>query len=586
MRWEANRYELIEVAQGKRFADLFIQNGTIVNVYSGELLPLNVAVYKDRIAYVGESMAAVGDSTIIIDAAGKYVSPGFIETHAHPWVLYNPISFTAKALSLGTTTILNDNLFFYLHMGPDGFKRMVEDLRDMPGNNYWLARLVSQADFADERKWFNAESVCALLDMDEVVGTAEITRWPLLYEGDPFLIETIEYAKQLGKLSDGHTAGCSYEKLNSIVASGISACHEAIMANEALDRLRLGMWTNLRNSSLRPDLEELIKLITEANVSTQRLLMTTDGPHPTFIEEEGLLNNLVRKAVKLGISPIQAIQMVTINAATFLKLDEVLGGIAPARQADIVIFPDLETFIPEIVISKGNVVFEEGLFKPEMPNIDWSQYMVRKPFEFPESLLNDVGLYQFPHSDPEKPIPVIGFRSTVITKSIEMTFLSREGFADISDRENILNVALIDRRGKWRTNGLIEGFANKLEGMASTYNTPTELLVFGKNPSAMALAAKRVHQLGGGIVLIEEGRVILEIPLPIAGIMTDHITFSKNSDYQKYLLSALKERGYPFHDILYTLLFLTCDFLPGLRIVPHGIYDVKNNEVVRPSIPL
>jgi adenine deaminase len=576
---------LIEVSQGKRPAELFIRNGTVINVYSGEYLPANVAVYRDRIAYVGHSEQAIGADTVVIEAEGKYVSPGFIETHAHPWVLYNPLSHTVKTLSLGTTTVVNDNLFFYLHMGAHGFKRMVEELREVPGNNLWVVRLVSQADYIGEREWFLPEDVRMLLDMEEVIGTAEVTRWPLLYQGDAFLIETIEYAKRLGKFSDGHTAGCSYEKLNSIVAAGISACHEAITAQEALERLRLGMWTNLRNSSLRPDLEELVQAILKGKVSTQRLLMTTDGPHPAFIEEEGFVNGLVRKAVQLGVPAIQAIQMVTVNAATFLRLDEVIGGIAPARRADILILPDLERFVPETVISGGDIVWSDGRFQASLPKMDWKQYMVRQPFGFAKSVLENPDLYRFPHSDAETPVPVIGFRSTVITKNNETLMPAKDGFADISYLEGMLNIALIDRHGKWKTNGLIEGFAKKLDGMASTYNTPTELLVIGKDPNAMSLAAQRVHEIGGGIVVVEDGRAILEIPLPIAGMMTDDPSFSKAVEYQNRLLSVLQDRGYPFHDILYTLLFLTCDFLPGLRVVPLGLYDVKNNEILRHALP-
>jgi len=588
MSVHASRYELVEVAKGQKPADLFIRGGIVLNVYSGELLKMNVAVCKNCIAYVGESEAAIGEHTRVIEAEGKYVSPGFIETHAHPWVVYNPISMAAKVLPLGTTTVLNDNLFFYLHMGPDGFIRMVEALRDLPGTHLWLARLVSQADFPGEREWFNQAAIRRLLELDEVVGTAEITRWPLLYEGDPFVIESVEFAKSRGKFSDGHTAGASYEKLNAVVAAGISACHEAITAKEALDRLRLGLWTTLRNSSLRPDLEELIKIINEGKVSTHRLLMTTDGPHPAFIEEEGFVDGIVRKAVRLGLDPITAVQLVTINAATFLKKDEWLGGIAPGRQADILILPDLVHFRPELVIAKGEVVAEGGrLLKPiDHLRLDWQSFMERKPFEFDISVLDDLDRYRFPHTDPNQPVPVIGFRSTVITKTVERVLPSADGYADISGVDDVLHVCLFDRRGNWRTNALISGFADKLEALASTYNTPTELLVFGKRPESMRIAARRVYEMGGGIALVEDGKVILEIPLPITGMMTDSLSFDQAVKYQDELLSAVKARGYPFHDILYTLLFLTCDFLPGLRVVPFGLYDVKSNQILRPAVPL
>jgi adenine deaminase len=586
MKLRATRKELIEVAKGERPADLFIQGGTVINVYSGEFLKQNVAVYQDCIAYVGESEAPIGEHTEVINAEGYYVSPGFIEAHAHPWVFYNPLSVTSKVLPLGTTTTVNDNLFFYLHMGAEGFKRMVQDLENIPGNFFWLVRLVSQADYPGERDWYNQKDIQDLLRLDEVLGSAEVTRWPLLYNADPFLLETMDYIKELGKVSDGHTAGCSYEKLNAVVASGVSACHEAITAKEAFDRIRLGMWTTLRNSSLRPDLPEIVKLITEGNVNTSRIIMTTDGPHPGFIEEEGFVDGLVRQAVELGVSVMTALQMVTINAATYLRMDDFIGGIAPGRRADILLLPDLKQFRPSTVISGGEVVGVNGKLTVPLPDIHWDQYVVRKPFTISKEILQSTDLYRFPHDAPGKTVPVAYFRSNVITQSKEIELPSINGYADISKNAGLLYATLIHRNGEWVSKAILERFAVDLDGMASTYNTTTELLVIGRNPEAMAKAAARVHELGGGIVLVDGDEVVLEIPLPLAGMMTIDSSFDSALDYHNELLNAVQERGFPFHDILYTLLFLTCDFLPGLRLIPYGLYDVKKDQLLLPASPL
>lgn len=586
MKAKATRAELIEVAQGIRPADLFIKGGTVINVYSGEFLHHHVAVYKDCIAYVGESEKAIGEQTLVIDATGKYVSPGFIEVHAHPWVIYNPVSQTEKVLPLGTTTTVNDNLFFYLHMGASGFKEMLKDLEPLPGSFLWLARLVSQADFSGEREWFNQADVLDLLEQEEVMGTAEVTRWPLLYQADPFVLGTVDIVNSKGKIVDGHTAGCSYDKLNSIAASGVSACHEAITASEAYDRLRLGLWTTLRNSSLRPDMAEIIKMITEGNVSTNRILMTTDGPHPAFIQEEGFVDGLVRRAVELGLPAMTAIQMVTLNAATFLRLDHVLGGIAPGRCADLLLFPDLEKFRPELVIAGGEVVATHGKLTAKLPEIQWDKYMIREPFSIAKAELDNAELYRYPHESSRNPVPIVHFRSTVITQKKEIELPTVDGYADLSNQHGLVYAALIQRDGEWITRGILDNFAVSLEGMASTYNTTTELLAIGRDPHAMAKAAGRVYELGGGVVIVERGEIVLEIPLPVTGMMTDSPSFDVAVEYQNRLLTALKERGYPFHDILYTLLFLTCDFLPGLRLVPRGLYEVKTDEVLLPPVPL
>lgn len=585
MKLAASRQELIEVAKGSRSADLYIKGGTIINVYSGEFLKQNVAVYKDSIAYVGESEMSIGEKTKVVNAEGMYLSPGFIESHAHPWVVYNPLSVTSKVLPLGTTTTVNDNLFFYLHMGASGLKEMIKDLKQLPGTFLWLIRLVSQADYPGEKEWFNQKDIQSLLELDEVVGSAEVTRWPLLYNADPFLLDTIEFVKHLRKITDGHNAGCSYEKLNAIAASGVSACHEAIKAQEALDRLRLGLWTVLRNSSLRPDLPEILKLITEGNVNTSRIIMTTDGPHPAFIEQEGFVDGLVRKAVELGLSPIQTLQMVTINPATFLRLDDYIGGIAPGRQADILLLPDLVNFRPDLVIAKGEIVAENGELTSELPEIEWEEYLVRKPFAFSKSALKNLELYRYPHSKVDEKIPVAYFKSTVISKRVDTILPSINGYADLSNHEDLIQATLIDREGKWVTRGILQNFAPKLDGMASTYNTTTELLTMGKDPKAMALAATRVHEMGGGVAIVDGDEIVMEIPLPLTGMMTTSTSFDQAIHYQNLFLTAMKDRGYPFHDILYSLLFLTCDFLPGLRLIPYGLYEVNTNTIVKPAEP-
>jgi adenine deaminase len=586
MKLQASRKELIEVAKGMKSADIYIKGGTIVNVYSGEFLTQNVAVYKDSIAYVGESEVSIGENTKIIHAEGMYISPGFIESHAHPWIIYNPISVTSKVLPLGTTTTVNDNLFFYLHMGAKGLKELIKDSKQLPGHFLWLIRLISQADYPGEREWFNQKDIHSLLELDEVVGSAEITRWPLLYNADPFVLETIDYVKQLGKIADGHNAGCSYEKLNSIAASGISACHEAITANEAFDRLRLGLWTVLRNSSLRPDLHEIIKLLTEGNVSTSRIILTTDGPHPSFIEEEGFVDGLVRKAVELGVPAMQAIQMVTINPATYLRLDDYIGGIAPGRHADILLLPNLSDFRPEAVIAKGQIVAEKGELTASLPEFNWEKYVVKKPFSISKSLLENPDLYRYPHLANNERVPVAHFKSTVISKRVDISLPSVYGYADLSKHEGLIHAALINRDGNWITRGILQNFAPLLDGMASTYNTTTELLTMGRDPRAMAIAAARVYEMGGGVAIVDGDKIVLEIPLPLTGMMTTSLSFDQATEYQNSFLTVMKERGYPFHDILYSLLFLTCDFLPGLRLIPHGLYEVKTDTILNPSVPL
>ena len=320
------------------------------------------------------------------------VSPGYIEAHFHPWVLYNPVSLVGGVLPLGTTTIVADNLFFFMQMGPDGFAKMASDLRTLPLQYLWMARLTSQARFPGEEAMFELDRVEPLLRRDDVLGTAEITRWPALAAGDPALISGIRAAKSLGKIVDGHTGGASESRLQPVAAAGIDADHEAITRKEVLNRLRLGIWTMLRYSSLRPDLPELLRSVTEDGISTHRLIMTTDGPAPQFVEEHGLVDGMLRVAVDNGVSPMQALQMVTINPATLFRIDGQVGGIGIGRRADLLLLPTSPRSARRRS-SPGDAWWPRaGGFASPLPHTNWDSYGSRPRFD-PDLDLGDPALY-------------------------------------------------------------------------------------------------------------------------------------------------------------------------------------------------
>ncbi|HEX2728663.1 MAG TPA: adenine deaminase C-terminal domain-containing protein [Rubrobacteraceae bacterium] len=572
---------LIETARGERPAELFVRGGTIANVYSGEFHAGNVAVTGGRIAYVGEGERAVGPDTRIVDASGMIVAPGYIEAHFHPWVLYNPVSLVEGVLPLGTTTIVADNLFFFMQMGPDGFRAMSDDLSELPLLYLWMARLASQSKFPGEEEMFGLDKLEPILRREDVIGTAEVTRWPSLAAGDPHLISGIRMAKALGKIVDGHTGGASESRLQPVAAAGVDADHEAITRKEVLNRLRLGIWTMLRNSSLRPDLPELLRAVTEDGVDTHRLIMTTDGPAPEFIAEQGLVDGLIRVAVENGVPPMQALQMVTINPATLFRIDGQVGGIGIGRRADLLLLPDLESFRPQTVITQGRVVSESGELLVPLPDLDWGRYGSRPRFDASLDLA-DPALYPLRAHGTEIETPAVHLRSAVITDCRDARVRVRDGLVAPDEREGLLHAALVDREGGWISRTLVSGFAANLDGMASTYNTTTHLLVLGRRPEAMALAAQRVRELDGGIVLVKGGEVAYEICLPITGMMSGR-PFADVVEKNRRLSRMIYEAGYEHHDILYTLLFLTCDFLPALRLTPLGLLDVKTSEIVKPA---
>ncbi|HEJ84019.1 MAG TPA: adenine deaminase, partial [Desulfobacteraceae bacterium] len=544
--------------------DIFLKGGTVLNVYSGELLEMNVVARGERIWYVGPRNDAAGQDALTVDATGKVLVPGYIDPHFHPWFVYNPLTFGEMACALGTTTLFCDNLLFYLLMGPDLFQRFMESLSDMPVKYFWFCRAVPQTPMACENDLFSIENLEKLLRHPLVQSLGEITRWHELIKGNPKIMEIIRIARGLGKRVDGHTAGARYDQLNDISRGGVASCHEAITAQEVLDRLRLGLYVFLRESSLRQDLSDLLKVVTRDRVSTKRIMLTSDSSSPAFYQEFGVTDHILEIALREGIDPIRAYQMVTITPAVYYGMDQEVGGIAPGRYADILILKDLLHPTPETVISRGRLVARQGRLIAPFPQIDWDRFF--PPGSFVKgnwSAKRD--LFQIAASENRIRFPVIKLISAVITRTEWIEFDVQGGRLDLGAREGFLFLTLLHKERRWATNGVIHGFGNRVEGLAASFNTAAEILVTGRKPEAMAAAVNRMLKIKGGIVAVENGKIAFEFPLPLGGIMSN-APVDRAAEKERDLKTFLSRRGYPFHDPLYTLVFLPNDFLPDVRI--------------------
>ena len=343
-------------------------------------------------------------------------------------------------------------------MGPEGFAAMAEDLRELPLTYLWVVRLASQSLFPGEEDVFCLDEIRKLLRQDYVIGAAETTRWSVLAAGEPALLAKIAAAKTEGKFVDGHMGGASEARLSEVMTTGIEADHEAITREEALNRLRLGLWTMLRGSSLRRDLPELLRVVTEDGVSAHRLTMTTDGPVPEYVAEYGFVDGLLRTAVENGVRPMQALQMVTINPAMLLRLDDTLGGIAVGRQADLLLLSDLTSFRPETVIARGRVVAEKGELLATLPGLEWDRYGGRPLFDNRLNLA-DPSLYLLHASGPQVDLPAIHLESAVITSARDVQVRTKHGQVDLEDKPGMLHAALVDREGSWISRALVSALS-------------------------------------------------------------------------------------------------------------------------------
>ena len=564
--------------------ELFLEGGRVLNVYSGEVLDSNVAVKGERIWYVGPSSDSIGQKTLRLDMSHKVLVPGYVEPHCHPWIIYNPVSLGEEFCRLGTTTLVCDNLIFYMLMDVEGFKAFMAAFSKMPVKFFWFMRLVPQTPMEQEDTLFSAANLKRLLRNPLILSIGEITRWQELIKGNPKIERMIRMARRLGKRVDGHTAGAKYENLGILSRSGVESCHESITAEEVMERLRLGFHVLLRESSLRQDLRGLLKGVRKNPLSLRRVMLTTDGSSPAFHLASGMTDHLVRIAIEEGIDPVEAYRMVTLNPAAYFGLEDRLGGIAPGRDADLLVLRDLRDPTPELVISKGRIVSEKGVLLSPFPEPDWKRFSNAPEREYKGRARKD--FFEIPVKGMAEgqrlSFPVIRLISTVITRIKRVEFPVRGGLVDLSAVDGFCRVAVLDRRGRWIANGILEGYADRIEGIASTFNTALQILVIGQNPGAMASAVNRVVRMGGGIAAIEKGEVVFEFPLPIGGMMSVK-SLGEVAEKEAALKEFLSIRGYPFHDPLYTLIFLPNDFLPEVRINRKGVVDIKKDEVLWPA---
>jgi adenine deaminase len=566
----ALRRALTAVARGQAPASLYVRGGTLLNVYTGELYPAHVAVKGERIAYVGLRDDMVGPRTRIVDATGRVLVPGYIDPHVHPAHLVTPSAFARHLLPLGTTTVFADTLQLWELGGRRSFEAVADAMAASPLKFYWMIRVHAQTRTTDEARRFGVGELARALAHPWVVAAGEVTRWPDVHAGAPYLLERLALAARRGQRVEGHTAGAAREKIPAIAAGGVTSDHEPITAAEVLERARQGIAVMLRESSLRPDLAGLLDALKEAPALASRLMLTADGSMPAHVRDHGFVDHLIRVAMERGVAPVDAYRMATLNPATYFGREADLGGIAPGRFADVCLLRDLAEPRPDAVVARGRLAASAGRLLVRVPAPDW-----RRVFASPAARL--AVRWRARPDDFALPAraryPVIRLVSAVITRLEERP-----------RAEGDLAAALLDRRGRFTAPALVAGFADRLDGLASTITTDFNILALGRSPEAMARAVNRVLDLRGGIVVVDGQRIAFEFPLPLGGLMSRE-SLAGTAAREDAMRAALAARGYPYHDPTFTLYFLAADFLPAVRLSPRGVWDVKRERVLLPARP-
>jgi len=425
---------------------------------------------------------------------------------------------------------------------------------------------------------FSDEEIAAALTDPRVLGMGEIVSWLRLLQCDAEILRRIELANANGQLIHGHTAGARDRKLCAVAATGISSCHEPIQLEDAIERLRLGYWTMLREGSLRQDLEATLRPLLDTGVNLSRLILVTDSMTPDDVAERGHMDNVVRRAIECGLSPLRAIQSVTLRPATYSGIAQDVGGIAPGRFADIVLIDDLERCHVERVMVGGKWVADKGVSQVK-----------NEPISVPPEFLNglSVGAKVSPETFKIKcqtanpKIRVMELVNQTITAERIVEVAAPAAHVEANLYDDLLKVAMFDRhRSVGAAFGFLKGLGIKVGAVATTVNLDeNSLLVVGANDQDMARCANVLLDCGGGVAIVEGGQVLERLDLPAGGIFSLH----RWQQVAKRLARAqqvLREQGSPFDKPLFALSFLPFVTLPALRITARGLVNAKERKIV------
>ena len=574
---------LNSVAMGDKKADLVFKNCNLLSVYTGEIIPhTQIAIIGDRIAYVGyDAEHTVGAKTRVIDVKDKYVSPGFADPHLHIDQFVMPLEFAKQALLCGVTSLFSDPIDIVSTSGNDGFQEFLKQGEDLPIRIFQMVPggLPVDAKFSKSKKMSLSEEKSAIKH-PHVLGLGEVFSWTKVTLREPKTMKSLFSMLEHDCVINGHTAGASGKKLNAYVSSGILSCHEPINFEQVLERLRLGMWVMIREGSIRRDLTVILPEVLSNKTYQNRLMFCSDGLDPVDIKKFGHIDHCIRESIKLGLKPVDAICITSKNNFDYYNMGKDLGGIAPGKLADILIFDDLKSFKPTSVYVGGKLVVDNGNFVASIKKKPISSW-IKKTVNLKKFRPKD---FQIKSQKPEVEANTIFMQTEIITKIGTKNLQSRDGQIFASKDLDVWKVAAFDRihGSKKHSIGFLENFGADIGAFASTWSFhENDLIVIGSNDSDMATACNHLIKNQGGIVVVKSGKIIASMPLQFAGIVSTD-PFDQVLENFKNVNSSIVDSGCKFSRPHLIPLFLPFLALPSVRILSGGIVDVKKRSYIKP----
>ncbi len=568
---------LIDVAEKKSIADIVLKNCKIINVFSHEILEGNLAIDSGIIIGMGNY-----SGNVEIDLNGKYVAPGLIDSHVHiETSMVPPPQFAGAVIPKGTTTVIIDPHEIANVCGIKGIEYMLKSSEKIPLTVFcMLPSCVPATNLENSGAILEAKDLNDLMKNPRVLGLGEVMNYPAVIQGDRKILDKIYLANKNDKMIDGHSPEMSKENLNSYIISGIKTDHECVTIDEMIEKLRRGMYISIREGSAAKNLKSLINGITKEN--ERRCLFCTDDRHINDIIENGYINNNIKMAIQIGLDPITAIKMATINICECYGIKN-LGAIAPGYLADLIIIDNLKDFNILEVMKNGVFVAKnkkplfksENIFAPEVNNTVNIKNICLEDFKIKLTTSKANIMRLIPHSLFTK-------------KVVRQIDRDQDGYFKFNKTQDILKLAVIERHKATGNIGfaLVENFSLKNGAIASTVaNDSHNILVIGDNDKDMFLAVKEIEKTQGGVTIVSQGEVLKTLELPIAGLMSDKPVEEVNKILKDMLTIAYKNLNVnkeiePFM----TLSFLALPVIPEIKVTDMGLVDVTNFKFIDISV--
>ena len=565
-----NLKNFVSVAKGESSADLLLINARVMNVFNGEIESSNVAIYKEYIAGVGDYKKAQKT----IDLKGKYVVPGLINGHVHLESSMLDVGQYARAVvPHGTSAIVTDLHEIANVGGINGIKYVLDYAQNLPFDLFLMApSCVPATNMETSGATINAADIKRILKLKECIGLGEVMNYPGVLSGDAAMLEKIASAE--GKIVDGHAPGINGLNLNAYIGAGIGSDHESVALAEAVVKLRRGMYVMIREGSSEKNLEALLPLVTDKTYP--RCLFVTDDRHAEDIFHDGDIDAVVRKAIKLGLDPVRAVQLATINPATYFRLER-MGAVAPGYFANFIILENLNGFQVKETYYHGKKVAENGkpLFElPKTPDNKLNKTVNIKKFTIDKLKLNAAS---------QNMLAIEIVPGQIITRRKQVKPSIKDGWMIPDIGRDIVKAAVVERH-KATGNiglGLVMGFGLKKGALASsTAHDSHNIVAVGVSDEDIYTAVKEVERLQGGLVVAAEGKVLGSLATPIAGLLSQQPLENVVAGLEKLQKVAL-ELGCVLPAPFATLSFLALPVIPELRLTDLGLVDVNAFKLVR-----